>query len=159
MSATLILWCRFQVLEVQNLLASYPTGTRDLWVKRPGRESDHSAPSSAEVKEWVELYYHSPNTPSWRGAELKHRDNFTFTFPGVKWPARETDHSPSHSAQSKYTWSCSSTTPYVFLVWCYLSTGYVFMAWYLVKHRDNFTFTFTLVYCTFLCQSGSQPNY
>jgi hypothetical protein len=26
----------------------------------------------------VELYLHSPNTPSWRGAQLKHRDNFTF---------------------------------------------------------------------------------
>jgi hypothetical protein len=47
-------------------------------VKRPGRETDHSPPSSAEVKEWVELYLHSPNMPSWRGAQLKHRDNFTF---------------------------------------------------------------------------------
>jgi hypothetical protein len=28
----------------------------------------------------VALYFHSPNTPSWRGAQLKHRDNFTFTF-------------------------------------------------------------------------------
>jgi hypothetical protein len=28
----------------------------------------------------VELYLHSLNTPSWRGAQLKHRDNFTFTF-------------------------------------------------------------------------------
>jgi hypothetical protein len=37
-------------------------------------------PSSAEVKEWVELYLHSLNTPSWRGAQLKHRDNFTFTL-------------------------------------------------------------------------------
>jgi hypothetical protein len=27
--------------------------------------------SSAQVKEWVELYLHSPNTPSWRGAQLK----------------------------------------------------------------------------------------
>jgi hypothetical protein len=27
-----------------------------------------SPPSSAEVREWVELYLHSPNTPSWRGA-------------------------------------------------------------------------------------------
>jgi hypothetical protein len=27
----------------------------------------------------VELYLHSPNTPSWLGAQLKHRD-FTFTF-------------------------------------------------------------------------------
>jgi hypothetical protein len=26
------------------------------------------------------LYLHSPNTSSWRGAQLKHRDNFTFTF-------------------------------------------------------------------------------
>jgi hypothetical protein len=34
-----------------------------------GREADHSPPSSAEVKEWVELYLHSPNTSSWRGAE------------------------------------------------------------------------------------------
>jgi hypothetical protein len=35
-----------------------------------GREDDHSPPSSAEVKEWVELYLYSPNTPSWRGAQL-----------------------------------------------------------------------------------------
>jgi hypothetical protein len=26
----------------------------------------------------VELYLHFPNTLSWRGAQLKHRDNFTF---------------------------------------------------------------------------------
>jgi len=26
----------------------------------------------------VELYLHSPNTPSWCGAQLKHRNNFTF---------------------------------------------------------------------------------
>jgi hypothetical protein len=35
-----------------------------------GREADHLPPSSAEVKEWVEKYIHSPNTPSWRGAPL-----------------------------------------------------------------------------------------
>jgi hypothetical protein len=35
-----------------------------------GREADHSPPSSAEVEEWVELYLHSPNTPSGRGAKL-----------------------------------------------------------------------------------------
>jgi hypothetical protein len=35
-----------------------------------GPEADHSPPSSTEVKEWVELYFHSPNTPSWRGALL-----------------------------------------------------------------------------------------
>jgi len=30
-------------------------------------------------QECVELYLHSPNTLSWRGAQLKHRENFTFT--------------------------------------------------------------------------------
>jgi hypothetical protein len=43
-------------------------GALSLGVKLPGREADHSPPSSAEVKECVELYLHSPNTPSWRGA-------------------------------------------------------------------------------------------
>jgi hypothetical protein len=56
------------------------TGDFSLGVKRPAREADHSPPSSADVKEWVELYLHSPNTPSWHGAQLKHRKNFTFTF-------------------------------------------------------------------------------
>jgi hypothetical protein len=45
-----------------------------------GRETDHSPPSSAEVKECVELYLHSHNTSSWRGALVKNRDNFIFTF-------------------------------------------------------------------------------
>jgi hypothetical protein len=35
-----------------------------------GREADHSPPSSAEVKELVELYLHSPSTPSCCGAYL-----------------------------------------------------------------------------------------
>jgi hypothetical protein len=42
-----------------------------LGVKRPGREANHSLPSSIEVKEWVELYLDSPKTSSWRGARLK----------------------------------------------------------------------------------------
>jgi hypothetical protein len=55
-------------------------GTLSMGIKWPGREADHLPPSSAEVKECVELYLHSPNMPSWHGAQLKHRDNFTFTF-------------------------------------------------------------------------------
>jgi hypothetical protein len=35
-------------------------GALSLRVKRSGREADHSPPSSAEVKECVELYIHSP---------------------------------------------------------------------------------------------------
>jgi hypothetical protein len=50
-------------------------GTLSLGVKWPGHEADYSPPSSAEVKEWVALYIHSPNTPPYRGAQLKHRDN------------------------------------------------------------------------------------
>jgi hypothetical protein len=34
-------------------------------VKRPERGLDHSPPSSAEVKERVELYLYSPSGPSW----------------------------------------------------------------------------------------------
>jgi hypothetical protein len=60
--------------------ASYSMGTRrfSTGVKQPGREADHSPASSAEIKECVKLYLHSPSTPSRRGAQLKHRDNFTF---------------------------------------------------------------------------------
>jgi hypothetical protein len=55
-------------------------GALSLRVKRPAREADHSPASSAEVKECVELYLHSTNMPSWRGAQLKkRRANFTFT--------------------------------------------------------------------------------
>jgi hypothetical protein len=38
-------------------------GALSLGVKRPEREADHSLPSSAEVKECVELYLHSPICP------------------------------------------------------------------------------------------------
>jgi hypothetical protein len=34
-------------------------------VNRPGRGVDHTPPSSAEVKERVELYLYSPSGPSW----------------------------------------------------------------------------------------------
>jgi hypothetical protein len=56
-------------------------GALSLGIKRPSREADHSPPSSVEVKEWLELYIHSPSTTSWRGAQLKkHKDNYTFTL-------------------------------------------------------------------------------
>jgi hypothetical protein len=46
-------------------------GVLSLGVKRSEREANHSPPSSAEVKDWVELYLHSSNRPPWRGAQLK----------------------------------------------------------------------------------------
>jgi hypothetical protein len=72
--------------------ASYPMGTGDSFsgggVKWQGCEADHSPPSSAELKEYVELYLRSPNMPSWLSAQLKHRDNFTLpylTLPYLTW--------------------------------------------------------------------------
>jgi hypothetical protein len=52
--------------------ASYPMGTSGPF---PGSIADHSPPSSAEN-------LHPPNTPSWRGAQLKkkHKDIFIFTL-------------------------------------------------------------------------------
>jgi hypothetical protein len=45
---------------------SYTMGTGSLLgVKRPRRDVDHPSPSSAEVKERVELYLYSPYGPSW----------------------------------------------------------------------------------------------
>jgi hypothetical protein len=43
-------------------------GAVSLGLKWPGREADHAPPSSAEVKECVELYLNFPNTFSWHGA-------------------------------------------------------------------------------------------
>jgi hypothetical protein len=59
-----------------------------------GRETDHSPPTSVEVKEWVELYLHSP--VRLHGVVLregKHRDNFTFTFLYIH---RRVKHSRGH---------------------------------------------------------------
>jgi hypothetical protein len=48
---------------------------------------------------------------------------------GVKQPRHEADHSPPSGAEVKKEWSCTSTTPYVFIAWGLIST------------KDNFTFT------------------
>jgi hypothetical protein len=49
------------------------------------------------------------------------------SFPGIKRPGREADHSPS-SAEVENVWSYTPTPQYVLMAWC------------LVKHKDNFTF-------------------
>jgi hypothetical protein len=40
-------------------------GVSFLGVKRPGQGVDYTLPSSAEVKERVDLYLYSPSGPSW----------------------------------------------------------------------------------------------
>jgi hypothetical protein len=76
-----------------HLIGSWvgPRAVRKAVVKRkirsPSRKSNPRTPivqsvaqrppsSNAEVTEWVIPPF--PNTPSWRSARLKHRDNFTF---------------------------------------------------------------------------------
>jgi hypothetical protein len=45
---------------------SYKMGADSFpWVKRPELGVDHPSPTSAEVKERVELYLYSPSGPSW----------------------------------------------------------------------------------------------
>jgi hypothetical protein len=52
------------------------------------------------------------------------------SFPGVKRPGREVDQPSPSSAEVENAWSYASTPQYVF------------KTWFLVKERDNFTFTF-----------------
>jgi hypothetical protein len=48
------------ILEPTQPPFQWVPGALSLGVKRPGCEADHFPPSSAEVKECVELYLHSP---------------------------------------------------------------------------------------------------
>jgi hypothetical protein len=43
------------------------------------------------------------------------------TFPGVKRPGREADHSPQTSGDVKKTLIYTATPPYVFMAWCLVS--------------------------------------
>jgi hypothetical protein len=79
------------------------------------READHSPPSSAEVKECVELYLH-PNTPSGHGAHLK---NSTGTTLLVRW-----------SGRLRIRGTIPPPLQYVFMASCF------------IKLRDTFACTF-----------------
>jgi hypothetical protein len=67
-----------------------------------GREANHSPPSSADIKECVELYLHFPNTPSWRGAQLKHREELYLLYQ-FSWLAvgRRTDNKAVNDSENK----------------------------------------------------------
>jgi len=67
-----------------SLLSSWYRGLS--LVRRPEREAENSYPFSAEVKNaWsytstLSSFGVAKGTSSWRGAQLKQRDSFTFTF-------------------------------------------------------------------------------
>jgi hypothetical protein len=65
---------------LSSLLSNVYWGALSLGVKRPGREADHSRPSSAEVKNtWS--YTSTPRYVFMTWCLVKHGDNFTFTLP------------------------------------------------------------------------------
>jgi hypothetical protein len=82
------------------------TRTPSLRVKRPGREADHSPPSSAEVKECVELYLHYSSTLLLRGAQLKKTTGTTVPL-------------LHHRVQrSRMRGAIPPLPQYAFMVWC-----------------------------------------
>jgi hypothetical protein len=56
--------------------------------------------------------------------------------PGIKWPGRETDHSPPSSIEVEKACSYTSTPQYVLLAWC------------LVTHRENLPLPLPLCFCS-----------
>jgi hypothetical protein len=89
-----------------------------------------------------------PNTPSWCGAQLKHRDNFKFyrvhtgyvahpaLSPGVKRTGRAADHSHPFAADVKDEGRYTSTLTYLFTDWCLNKQG-TYLHDVVLKHRDD----------------------
>jgi hypothetical protein len=67
-------------MYVYDLPMQWVPGALSLEVKRPGSEADHSPLPSDEVKECVELYLHSTNKYSWRGALFQIRTTLNFRY-------------------------------------------------------------------------------
>jgi hypothetical protein len=63
-----------------SLLSNGYRGGSFLGGKAAGARSWQLTSIYCRGQECVELYLHFPSTPSWRGDQLKHRDNLTFTF-------------------------------------------------------------------------------
>jgi hypothetical protein len=55
-------------LESSQPPIQWVPGALPLGVKWPGHETDHSPPYSAKVKEYVEIFLHSLDMPSWHVA-------------------------------------------------------------------------------------------
>jgi hypothetical protein len=86
-------WLEIFIFTTASRMALGPTqppvqwvlGALSLGVKRPGREADHSLPSSAEVKNaWS--YTSTPPYVFMAWCLVKHRDNFTgWVYRHVSW--------------------------------------------------------------------------
>jgi hypothetical protein len=86
-------------------------------VKRPGRGVDHPPPSSAEVKERVELYLYSPSGSSW-------------TLLGWTLPCLPSTRPASLDfSVILYQYSPVRILPYLeeYILWCNISCGVIYL--------------------------------
>jgi hypothetical protein len=130
-----------------------------LGIKRLGRETDHSRSSGAEVKEYVELYFHSPRYSSWRGAQWNAGRSLPFNF-GISLVTsltrndfsrrRYPGHSSvclSHSLGGKETGACSC--PLSSVEWwgyeclVFISTGHSSPSWRCAYKKGRHSYAFT----------------
>lgn len=59
-----------------------------------------------------QIFFCSPQIPDWLWI-----NGYQDSFPRVKWPEHEADHSPPSSAETKNDWICISTPPVCFKGW------------------------------------------
>jgi hypothetical protein len=97
--------------------ASYPMGTAGYFprVKRPGREANHSPPSSAEVKS-VWPYTSNPPFVFMAWCLVKHRDNFTFTLPSLNG-----FHNHMEVKIFRYSHKNTDVSSTCIFLWCFLN--------------------------------------
>jgi hypothetical protein len=75
---------------------------------------------------------------------------------GLKRSGHETDQSPPSNAKVKTAWSYTFTQTYVFMACCLVKYRIHLHAWYLIKPRDNFTFTLPSL-CKIYCNLKLPP--
>jgi hypothetical protein len=85
-----------------------------LGVKRSGREVDHLPPSSAEVKERVEIYLYCPSRPSWPIL------GWTLPLPSI-YSTTSSATSPVYHTRSALHSPWSSVHPVVLKIMCQMS--------------------------------------
>jgi hypothetical protein len=117
------------------------------WGKAAGAWSWPLAPTRCRVQERMELYVHSPNTPSWRGTQLNlHRDNCTFYLylSSIWWNVKVTQHTKNMEKGTKCWNACnvsqwySTFFPPVPLETLFHSTLYPQSCWCIIQVIHNY---------------------
>jgi hypothetical protein len=106
--------CDKRAMSLNNSFLSLPLYWYSDWL-RAGRQRGRTS-SLGRVKNFLHLVrtgskVHPVSYPMCTGG----------SFPGVKRPGCEADHSPSTSAEVKKMWICTSTPPYAFMAQCLIS--------------------------------------